>query len=207
MRCTILIFFMMVAIGTPAMPIGLRTAIWGGGAAYRTAELDEAFPAIEDDTPVEEITKILTNATDVTLAEKITNQNEYLNFRDWARGVGALDVKSSQTSYLSFATDSLVLVGIPEEGDLFIDDVMMDADGAMEVIFSLKGVAVGSNALEERLKAVFSIEGSTILDRAAFKSDNIGIRFMPTDDGCVKAIIQPPAEGEQGAFFMRVKLK
>ena len=136
----------------------------------------------------------------------ITNVDEYVEFREWAKSAGAVTVKASTTAWLSYAVDAAGVVPMPQDGDLAIDDLALGSDGKLEAVFSLDGVNIGSAAMESRLKTVFGVEGAASLDRDAFSDRNIGLSLTPTGDGRVKARVTPPVDAGN-SFFMHVKMK
>ena len=198
------------ALPVSAMPIGLRTAIWGISAANGRAAVSRLLPETESSA---EIKVVLKEFSDETVAANITDHSEYEEFREWALETGArADVlTASTTAYLSFATGSPVLVAEPQDGDLVIDEVSsIGADGTIEMVFSLADVVIAPQALEERLRAVFSIAGAETLKAAEFSESNLEFSLSSTEDGRVKAVVAPKkgADGKAPAsFFMRVKMK
>ena len=124
------------ALPVSAMPIGLRTAIWGVSGANGRAAVSRLLPETESSA---EIKVVLKEFSDETVAANITDHSEYEEFREWALETGArADVlTASTTAYLSFATGSPVLVAEPQDGDLVIDEVSsIGADGTIEMLDS-----------------------------------------------------------------------
>ena len=198
------------ALPASAMPIGLRTAVWGVSGANGRAAVSRLLPETESSA---EIKVVLKEFCDETVAANITDYSEYEEFREWALETGArADVlTASTTAYLSFATGSPVLVAEPKNGDLVIDEVSpAGADGTIEMIFSLADVEIGHQAFGERLKTIFSVVGAKTIDEGAFSDANLIFSLIPMDDGRVKAVVAPKKD-ENGkvpsAFFMKVKVK
>ena len=198
------------ALPVSAMPIGLRTAVWGVSSANGRAAVGRLLPETESSA---EIKVVLKEFSDETVAANITDHSEYEEFREWALETGArADVlTASTTAYLSFATGSPVLVAEPQDGDLVIDEVSsIGADGTIEMVFSLADVEIGHQAFGERLKTIFSVVGVKTIDEGAFSDANLTFSLIPMDDGRVKAVVAPKKD-ENGkvpsAFFMKVKVK
>ena len=198
------------ALPASAMPIGLRTAVWGVSGANGRAAVSRLLPETESST---EIKVVLKEFSDETVAANITDNSTYEEFREWAleSGARADTLAASSTAWLSFASGSPVLVGAPKNGDLVIDEVSpAGPDGAIEMIFSLADVEIGQQALEARLKTVFGVVGAKTLNGGAFSDANLAFSLTPTDDGRVKAVVTPKrnADGNApNAFFMKVKVK
>ena len=198
------------ALPASAMPIGLRTAVWGVSGANGRAAVGRLLPETDSTS---EIKAALNDFSDKTVTANITDNSTYEEFREWALETGArADVlTASTTAYLSFATGSPVLVAEPQDGDLVIDEVSpAGADGTIEMIFSLAEVEIGHQAFGERLKTIFSVVGAKTIDEGAFSDANLTFSLIPMDDGRVKAVVAPKKD-ENGkvpsAFFMKVKVK
>ena len=198
------------ALPALAMPIGLRTAVWGVSASNGRAAVARLLPETSNAAVIEET---LAGFSDKAVEANISDDSEYEEFREWAvdSGARADALTNSPTVWLSFATGSPVLVSEPQEGDLTIDEVSaMDEDGKIEIVFSLEDVAIDRQALENRLKSIFGVVGGTALDESAFSEDNLAFSLSPTDDGRVKATVTPKKDAGGNApttFFMRVKVK
>lgn len=205
MKSVLLTILCLVSTFAYSMPIGLRTAVWGGSAAERLAAVDAAFPTLDDDATAEDVATALSEVADTALAENITDVGEYIEFREWAKYANAADVKDSLTAWLSFAIGSAGLVSELQENDISIDTVNMAADGKLEVVFSLDGINVDADALEYRLKTVLGVEGAPTLDEKAFSNNDGGLSLVPNGDGRIRAVVIPPAD--INAYFMRIKVK
>ena len=198
------------ALPVSAMPIGLRTAVWGVSGANGRAAVGRLLPETDSTS---EIKAALNDFSDKMVAANITDNSTYEEFREWAleSGARADTLAASSAAWLSFASGSPVLVGAPKNGDLVIDEVSpAGPDGAIEMIFSLADVEIGQQALETRLKTVFGVVGAKTIDEGAFSDANLAFSLTPTDDGRVKAVVMPKrnADGNApNAFFMKVKVK
>lgn len=198
------------ALSASAMPIGLRTAVWGVSAANGRAAVSRLLPETGSTT---EIKAALKDFSDKTVEANIADDATYEEFRDWAleSGARADTLAASSTAWLSFATGSPVLVGAPQDGDLVIDEVSpAGPDGVIEMIFSLADVEIGQQAPEARLKTVFGVVGAKTLNGGAFSDANLTFSLTPTDDGRMKAVVTPKRD-ENGnlptSFFVKVKMK
>ena len=198
------------ALPASAMPIGLRTAVWGVSGANGRAAVGRLLPDTDSTT---EIKAALNDFSDKTVTANITDNSTYEEFREWAleSGARADTLAASSAAWLSFASGSPVLVGAPKNGDLVIDEVSpAGPDGAIEMIFSLVDVEIGQQALEARLKTVFGVVGAKTLNGGAFSDANLAFSLTPTDDGRVKAVVTPKRNADDNApnaFFMKVKVK
>ena len=193
-----------------AMPIGLRTAVWGVSGANGRAAVGRLLPETDSTS---EIKAALNDFSDKTVTANITDNSTYEEFREWAleSGARADTLAASSAAWLSFASGSPVLVGAPQDGDLVIDEVSpAGPDGAIEMIFSLADVEIGQQAPEARLKTIFGVVGAKTIDEGAFSDANLTFSLIPMDDGRVKAVVAPKKD-ENGkvpsAFFMKVKVK
>ena len=198
------------ALPASAMPIGLRTAVWGVSGANGRAAVGRLLPETDSTS---EIKAALNDFSDKTVTANITDNSTYEEFREWAleSGARADTLAASSTAWLSFAAGSPILVGSPQEGDLVIDEISpAGADGTIEMIFSLADVEIGHQAFGERLKTIFSVVGAKTIDEGAFSDANLTFSLIPMDDGRVKAVVAPKKD-ENGkvpsAFFMKVKVK
>ncbi len=198
------------ALPVSAMPIGLRTAVWGVSSANGRAAVGRLLPETDSTS---EIKAALKDFSDKTVEVNIADDSTYEEFREWAleSGARADTLAASSTAWLSFAAGSPVLVGAPQDGDLVIDEVSpAGPDGAIEMIFSLADVEIGQQAPEARLKTVFGVVGAKTLNGGAFSDANLTFSLMPTDDGRMKAVVTPKRD-ENGnlptSFFVKVKMK
>lgn len=206
MRLLLALCLIGVTIAANAMPLGLRTAIWGMGCVGRNATANSAFPELGGEATPTSVAEALSGVKDAAVTEHITDAEAYSEFRAWATYVGTESVKTSNTAWMSYALGADAIVPVPQEGDLKIDDASVGEDGKLEAVFSLDGVYVSRVALEERLKTVFGVEGSCTLDSAAFSSDNIYLTLEPTDDGRIRVKVTPPPNAGD-SYFMKVKVK
>ncbi len=193
-----------------AMPVGLRTAVWGVSVSNRRTAVARLLPKTSNTAVIEEA---LGGFNDKAVEANIKNASEYEEFREWAIESGVRDyaLTNSPTAWLSFAVGSPALVASPQAGDLTIDEATpITGSGKADFVFSLDKVAIGQNAQEARLKSVFSVVGGTDLDPSGFSESNLTFTLAPTGDGRVKATVTPKKDSGGNAppsFFMRVKMK
>ena len=224
MRCGVLLAALAATVAAQAMPLGLRTAMWGVAAANRRAVAGDVFPELGETATAAEITAALDGAADGALAANIADAADYGDFRNWARGVGAAAVKASGTAWLSFAlgTDRLIGRDITSNDVHIVSFKVADAavtGGSLGTVrpasfafeVAIDGVDVGSalvakETLKANLKKVLGLEGAATLTPGAFSADNIEITFDMPVDGKARFTATPPPDAGN-AFFMRVKIK
>ena len=200
----------IAAMPALAMPIGLRTAVWGISASNGRSAVARLLPAAGSTA---EIGEVLGGFSDPAVAANIANDSDYGEFREWALESGARveALTNSPTTWLSFAVGAPALLAEPKAGDLAIDDVSpMGEDGNVELVFSLEDVAIDKHADEARLKSVFGVVGDPAMNETMFTEDNLAYSLSPTDDGRVRATVTPKKDSGGRApdsFFMRVKMK
>ena len=198
------------ALPVSAMPIGLRTAVWGISSANGRAAVGRLLP---DTGNAVEIKAALKDFSDKTVEANVVDDSTYEEFREWALESGAKAdmLTASSTTWLSFAAGSPVLVDAPQDGDLVVEEFSpVMVDGTFEIVFSLANVEIAQQALEERLKTVFEVLGANTLNGSAFSAANLAFSLSPTGDGRVKAVVAPKKDANgkvPSAFFMKVKLK
>lgn len=199
-----------------AMPIGVRIAVNGRAAAQES--VNALFPALDGEVSASDVATALAEAGDVALAENITDAAGYAEFREWAKCIGAVDVKASGKAWLSYALGADALIG----KDITSNDVQivgfdavnggtMGTPTSFAFEVAIDGVNIGGGSvaeavLKENLKNVLGIEGASSLSSGAFSSDNIDIAFDTPVDGKAKFTVSPPADAGN-SFFMRVKVK
>lgn len=205
MKIALILVSFLSSASACAMPLGLRTAVWGGSAAVRLSAVESAFPALGSDATEEEVSAVLSGAADSALAENITDVDEYAEFREWAKYANAAEVKDSVTAWLSFAIGATGIVQEPKEGDISIDAVSIMEDGSLEVVFSLNGVNIGNEVVERRLTTVFGVEDATVLSESAFAVNESDVRLSSNGDGRINAVVALPKEND--TYFVRIKMK
>jgi len=186
----------------------------------------DPIPEIVDPTP-EKIAEVLREGVDPQLVECITNESEYVAFREWSGTVkdsagndaGETGVMLSQNAWVSYALGSETLLeAAPTDADLTVEafEPKSGEDGKFDFTVSVKDVEVGGAAqteaqkerVKENLKEVFGLEGGTDLTADGMSSKNVDITFGVPEDGKVRFTAGPSA-GNAGAkaFFMRVRVK
>ena len=221
MRVGLLFAALLACGGVHAMPLGLRTAMWGVGDANRRVALDAAFPALGDEATAVDVASALGGAADDALAANITDADEYAEFREWAKHAGAAEVKTCGRAWLSYALGADALIGKEiTSNDVHVAGFGVVNDGsalgathpasfAFEVAIdgvNIGGGSVAEAVLKENLKKVLRVEGAATLSPGAFSSDNISIVFDAPANGKARFTVTPPADAGN-AYFMRVKVK
>lgn len=212
-----------IAFVAQAMPLGLRTAMWGvaraggGGAAAE----DDPIPALPADAATDAVAAALSGSRDARLAENIRNASDYAAYHGWvggvtnAPGVDASAVKSSPCAWLSFALGADRLIDraiLPEDVRIVSFDAGSgDAKGALSFEVAIDGVEIGGGqvameTLKANLKKVLGVEGTAQLNKESFSSDGIEITFDAPVDGRARFSVTPPADAGN-AYFMRVRVK
>lgn len=221
MRNALLTIALLVCACAHAMPLGLRTAMWGvaraGGSAADVG--DDPIPELPSSASAADVAEALSGSTDSGLAANIKDGEAYAAYCEWARDVtnttaaSAAAIKRSSRAWLSFALGADALIG----KGLTSDDVKIESftpsteDGSFEFMVSVKDVNIGGGSvaeavLKENLKKVLGIEGAATLNPGAFSSNNIEITFDAPVDGKARFTATPPT-GVGDSFFMRVKVK
>lgn len=204
------------AIAADAMPLGLRTAMWGIAPANRRTDQEAAFPALSEEATAGDVAAALNGAADDGLAANIADADGYGAFREWAKRIGMAAVKASDTAWLSFAlgTDRLIAKELTD-GDVRIVSFSVYGQGSgsprMAFDVAIDGVMIGSGPvaeaiLKENLRKVIAVEGTVRLFPGAFSSDAIGITFDTPRDGKARLTATPPPN-VNGTYFIRVKIK
>ena len=223
MRRLVVFAALGLAFAAQAMPLGLRTAMWGvarAGGVGAAAE-DDPIPALPADVAADAVAAALSGSRDARLAENIRYASDYAAYHGWvggvtnAPGVDASAVKSSPYAWLSFALGADRLI----DRDILPEDVRIvsfdagsgGSKGALSFEVAIDGVEIGGGqvameTLKANLKKVLGIEGSTLLAPEAFSSDNIEITFDAPVDGRARFSVAPPADAGN-AYFMRVRVK
>lgn len=225
MRRELLFAILLVCAGVQAMPLGLRTAMWGVARARGSAAGggDDPIPALGADASPEAVMAALNGSRDGGLSENIGDATSYRAYYDWASGItnatatSAWAIKQSSHAWLSFAlgADALIARDITSN-DVHIVSFEPSADTGrppcpfvFEVAIdgvNIGGGAVAAEMLKANLKKVFEVEGASTLEEGTFSSDNIEIIFDAPANGKARFTVTPPANAGN-AFFMRVNVK
>lgn len=212
MRRAVLFAALALCAGAQAMPLGLRTAMWGVAPASRRAAVESAFPALGAGATADDVAAILGGAADTALAENISAADDYADFREWAKYAGPAAVKTSGTAWLSYALGADALIGEIASDDVRIVSLAPSGEnGAFKLEVVIDGVNIGGGAasvetLKTNLAKVLGVTGSTTLDKGAFSSDGIDVVFDAPSEGKARFTAKPPS-GAGNTFFMRVKVK
>ena len=223
MRRLVVFAALGLAFVAQAMPLGLRTAMWGvaraggGGAAAE----DDPIPALPADAAADAVAAALSGSRDARLAENIRDASDYAAYHGWvggvtnAPGVDASAVKSSPYAWLSFALGADRLIDrdvLPEDVRIVSFDAGSGgAKGAWSFEVAIDGVEIGGGqvtmeTLKKNLNNVLGVEGAARLDNREFSSDGIEINFDAPVDGKARFTVTPPV-GAESVYFMRVKMK
>ena len=192
----------------------LPTTWHGYPIAYDS--VDDLYPVLDANATVVDVANALGGSVDTNLAKNITSVEMYSNYKEWAFSVktpsgeemaGVEAVMASPNAWLSFALDSDVLIAkAPVDGDVVIDSFEKDSSsGLFEFTVNIKDIGVGNDAIEENLRKVFDIEGTSNLS-ADFSADSVDISVVAPDNGKVKFSVAPIDKSKR-SFFFRVKMK
>ena len=222
MRRLVVFAALGLAFVAQAMPLGLRTAMWGvarAGGGGDSAE-DDPIPALPADAAADAVAAALSGSRDARLAENIRNASDYAAYHGWvggvtnAPGVDASAVKSSPCAWLSFALGADRLIDrniLPEEVRIVSFDAGSgDAKGAWSFEVAIDGVGIGGGqvameTLKANLAKVLGVEGAAQLDKGAFSSDGIELSIGEPVGGKARFTIQAP-ENAGDVYFMRVTI-
>ena len=233
MRRIVIFAALGLAFAAQAMPLGLRTAMWGVAPRIRLMpDASSILPELGDGATAEQIADVFAAFSDgAAFTGWITNADQYAVCREWALSAkdadgavaGARAVKDSPHAWLSFALGADRLIG----KEIASNDVHIvsfgaadNGGGAVEAPrparftfeLAIDGVDIGSSGavaletLKENLKKVLGIEGATTLAPDAFSADYIEITFDAPIDGKARFTVKLPADAGD-TYFMRVKMK
>ena len=223
MRRLVVFAALGLAFAAQAMPLGLRTAMWGvaraggGGAAAE----DDPIPALPADVAADAVAAALSGSRDARLVENIRNASDYAAYYGWVGGVtnapdvDAGAVKSSPSAWLSFALGADRLIDrdvLPEDVRIVsFDTGSGDPKGALSFEVAIDGVEIGGGqvameTLKANLKKVMGVEGAAKLDKGAFSSDGIELSIGEPVGGKARFTIQAP-ENAGDVYFMRVTIR
>lgn len=212
MRRMVLFVAFALCAGAQAMPLGLRTAMWGVAPAHRRAAVEAAFPALGAGATADDVAEILGGASDPALAENIAGADDYAEFREWAKYAGPAAVKASGAAWLSYALGADSLIGeIATNAVRIVSFAPFGENRSFRLEVAIDGVNVGGSTVsgetqKANLAKVFGVTGSTVLDAGSFKQDGIEVVFDSPVDGKARFTAKPPSDAGS-TFFMRVRLK
>ena len=225
MRRALLFAALLVCSSVQAMPLGLRTAMWGVARARGSAVggEDNPIPVLAADASPAAVAAALNGSRDGGLVGNIGDATCYRAYYDWARGItnatatSALDIKQSSHAWLSFAlgADALILRVITSNDVHIVSFEPSAVAGRPPYPFvfevAIDGVNIGGGVVAEEilkanLKKVLGVEGSATLEEGTFSSDNIEVTFDAPANGKARFTVTPPVDAGN-AFFMRVKVK
>lgn len=178
---------------------------------FRT--FNAAIPDLGSSATKAEISDALSGTVDPAVREHVNDAQSYAAYATWASGLRAAgvplkEIKASPYAWLSsaLATPRLMSRGIEAE-DLLIESLLPKSEEAdVELTVSVKDVEIGSTASTENLKAIFSLEGASVLDVSAFSPDNVDTTFEQPVNGKVK-VRAKPKDASTKTFFMKVRMR
>ena len=131
MRSALLVTAIIACACAHAMPLGLRTAMWGvarAGGAAADAE-DDPIPELPPSASSSEVADALSGSVDAGLVANIVSGEVYVAYHGWVQDVtnataaSAVAIKGSPHAWLSFALGADALI----EGELTSDDVKIES--------------------------------------------------------------------------------
>ena len=179
---------------------------------FRT--FNTAIPDLGSSATMAEIADALSGTVDPAVREHVNDAQSYAAYARWASGLRASAgvplkaIKASPYAWLSsaLATPTLISRKIEPE-DLRVESLRATSGAAgCELTVSVKDVEVGSEASTENLKAIFSLEGASVLDKSAFSSENVDTTFEQPVNGKVKVMVKPK-DASTKTFFMKVRMR
>jgi len=202
---------------TPKVPrpdtgtAGYSKLAWHGSVWYGQIP-EDVIPVLAADASAAEVAVAIAAFADDKLAANVKTASEYEAFRQWALAAKSADksapagqqaVLSSKVAWLSYALNSDVLLPkMPNGADLHVVSSTA-GNGSIRLAVSIDGVTIGSNATEQNLKKVFSVQGSSSLDPSTFSSDNVTVAFGTPKGGKVVITVRP-AQENLSSFFTKV---
>ena len=220
MRRRLLFTVFLACSGLQAMPLGLRTAMWGVARAKDPVLSgdDDPIPALAADASPDAVVAAISGSLDGALVGNINDSAQYSAYYNWACSItntttaSAWTIKRSPHAWLSFALGADALIGrAPTSDDVKIESFMPSTDGKFYFTVSVRDVNIGGGVvavetLKANLRRVLELEGSATLAPELFTANNIEILFDIPIDGKVRFSASPPPDAD-GTFFMRVRLK
>ncbi|MBP5320443.1 MAG: InlB B-repeat-containing protein, partial [Kiritimatiellae bacterium] len=177
--------------------------VWVAGWKWPSVYVDP-IPEVEGEG---DVATALAGSVDARLETYITTAAEYNAFRAWvdAKGIDHTAMKNSPHAWLSYALDT---DGLIEKrfsgGDLSLISFKPTGDGTYALVADVAGVVIGANAAGANLARVFSVEGASTLEEAAFSPDAVDATLGVTADGKLSVNIVPRAADK--TLFIRVRM-
>ena len=181
---------------------------WLSEVSWEPTQVAEPIPELPENSTAEHVQSALAGSADSTLLANVTDAATYNAYREWALKIGAAEVKASSFAWVSFATDSEVLLAkMPTDDDLKVEEFKPSATaGSFDFTVSVEGVTIGDKASEDNLKKLFGLEGTESLDPAAFSSAKVALEFKEPQGGKLKFTATSAVDNAK-SFFMKVKVK
>ena len=182
---------------------------WVDGVVWTPSD---PIPDLGDSPSADAVAQALADANDPLLKQRVTDGGMYKAYRDWAMRLAACGtadlatIKSSSTSWISFALDSACLLEkMPSDGDLCIKQFSPAGNaGAYDFIVEVNGAFIGGNALKDNLKLVFGLEGAGLLSPSVFSAENVDVEFAAPVDGKLNFTAKPAKPAD--TFFMKMRV-
>lgn len=197
-----------LAATAEAMPLGVRTAVWGHMAATRSAA---PIPDLGENPSSAVIAYVLAEAVDPALGGNITDAGEYAALRAWAREAGITEANESPFAWRSFAlgTDTVLTEDL-EPGDVVIESFGPVERGWFTCVVRIAGVSVGKGAVTAETFAAnvgkaFIFEGSETLAPAVFSEEAVERVLGVPKDGKAAFSLKPKVP--TASFFVRARVK
>ena len=180
---------------------------------YRVVRMEDPFPEVDYNDGSDFLVPVFAAAKDSRLGEYVV-LDEYPTFRSWLARVAPEGENDKRTAVLNspsaYGAYALRLNALPDAAptSLTIEAIEPSAStsGLWDLVVSIPGLAVGSDATATELGRVFSVKGAEALDESAFDANKASVSFAPTGDGKVKATITPKDSAAK-QFFLRVNLQ
>ena len=181
---------------------------WLSEVSWEPTQVAEPIPELPENSTAEHVQSALAGSADSTLLANVTDAATYNAYREWALKIGAAEVKASSFAWVSFATDSEVLLAkMPTDDDLKVEEFKPSATaGSFDFTVSVEGVTIGDKASEDNLKKLFGLEGTESLDPAAFSSAKVALEFKEPQGGKLKFTATSAVDNAK-SFFMKAKVK
>lgn len=167
------------------------------------------MPELPEGASDAEVRGVMSTFADTKIKNYIVDYDAYNNFRTWVKS-NAIDynaVKDSPHAWLSYALNTASLIAKEvKAGDVVIENFKKwSKPGVFDFTVSVKDISIGDDALEENIKKVFGIEGSTSLKSELFSPDLLRVKAVALESGKVRFTVEPN-DITAKSFFFKVKM-
>jgi hypothetical protein len=167
------------------------------------------MPELPEGASDAEVRGVMSTFVDTKIKNYIVDYDTYNNFRTWVKS-NAIDynaVKDSSHAWLSYALNTASLIAKEVKvGDVVIENFKKSSKpGVFDFTVSVKDISIGDDALEENIKKVFGIEGSTSLKSELFSPDLLRVKAVALESGKVRFTVEPN-DITAKSFFFKVKM-